>query len=483
MRKITTYLFALLFASATFMACDDQFAGQYFADPTVNEQGAQQIGDGFALALASDFATPIVLSEENMEENTLFQAIRMSQTPTILGENVEFRFRLEVSDTNDFENVLELPSISENSIALVSAEDLAATVVEFFGAAPNARTMYVRISAVLVDGTVTVRIPGQAVFPVTVTPLAPIIEEAYFLIGAFNGWNIGNLEPYRFSHSGRDVYEDPIFTILVPRLFCPDDDINGYFRIIPLSGQLTGDWSTELGNPINGNTELTGTIVYGGGAMRVVEPGWVRITLNMLERTYTIEIIGEMALEVFVPGSHQGWSPATAPALFARNFDFRYFGYVFFEAGDQFKFTHTRDWTQGFGGAGTPGVLQNDPSSNLNVAETGLHRIVVDLSGTPWTYTLELTNWGIIGSSTPGGWSTSTPMNLDPATGLLTITVDLVEGYFKFRANDDWAINLGGDLNNQTYGGADIRVDVAGTYLITLDLRNPQAYTASFVLQ
>jgi hypothetical protein len=49
------------------------------------------------------------------------------------------------------------------------------------------------------------------------------------------------------------------------------------------------------------------------------------------------------------------------------------------------------------------------------------------------------------------------------------VTLDLVVGAIKFRANDAWDLNLGGDINALTSGGANISVTVAGNYTITLD--------------
>ena len=75
-------------------------------------------------------------------------------------------------------------------------------------------------------------------------------------------------------------------------------------------------------------------------------------------------------------------------------------------------------------------------------------------------------------------------MNLNAATGEWTVTTTLAGGKaFKFRANNGWDINLGGNLNNLTYGGDNIPVASDGTYLITLKLGNASAYTCTVVKQ
>ena len=302
--------------------------------------------------------------------------------------------------------------------------------------------------------------------------MGPVIESAYYLIGDINGWDISNLDAYKFNHSGADVYEDPIFTILA-------NNVQGYFKIVPQSGKEAASWDGVLGNPIDGNTDLEGElIIEESGAMRVNEAGWVKITLNMMEYTYSIEVIGEMNLTLYVPGDHQGWNPETAPTLYSRNYDFTYSGYVYFAADNTpFKFTSEPNWggtNYGDGGAGTI----SETGDNLVVAEAGMYKIDVDLNNN--SYLMTKTEWGLIGDATEGGWDESTPMTYNPDTGLWSVTTTLGNGSFKFRANNSWDINLGGDLNNLNYGGDNIPA-TEGTYTITLDLSKPEAFTATIV--
>ena len=205
----------------------------------------------------------------------------------------------------------------------------------------------------------------------------------------------------------------------------------------------------------------------------------------MMEYTYHVELIGVMNLQLYVPGSHQGWSPGTAPIVYNRNFDMKYEGYVNFSAGDMFKFTSQPNWDGTNYGDGGSGILSTDGGAgNLTVAEAGYYKLNADLSGSPFTYTAVKTDWGLIGDATPGGWDDSTPMTYNAETKLWTVTTTLGEGKsFKFRANNAWDINLGGNLDNLGYGGDNIPVTVGGTYLVTLDLSNPAAYKCSLVKQ
>ena len=49
-------------------------------------------------------------------------------------------------------------------------------------------------------------------------------------------------------------------------------------------------------------------------------------------------------------------------------------------------------------------------------------------------------------------------------------TIEFKGGEFKFRCNDDWDVNLGGDMQNLTPGGANIASPGEGTYEVTLNL-------------
>jgi hypothetical protein len=60
-------------------------------------------------------------------------------------------------------------------------------------------------------------------------------------------------------------------------------------------------------------------------------------------------------------------------------------------------------------------------------------------------------------------------MSWDPVHGVFTVTLDLVAGEWKFRANDGWDYNFGGSLTALTVGGDNIAVAEAGNYTITLD--------------
>lgn len=132
------------------------------------------------------------------------------------------------------------------------------------------------------------------------------------------------------------------------------------------------------------------------------------------------------------------------------------------------KFRANDNWDYNYGA----------PEGSLNLVAGGSdivtaveddYAITLDLS-TPLAYTYRADRWGIIGSATPGQWSDDTNMTWDAVNGVFTATLELTAGgLIKFRANDGWDYNFGGDLAALTAGGADIPVAEGGNYTITLN--------------
>lgn len=154
---------------------------------------------------------------------------------------------------------------------------------------------------------------------------------------------------------------------------------------------------------------------------------------------------------------------------------------------DGLKFRANGGWDLNYGDNSANGSLESG-GTNIGVAYSGDYAIVMDLSH-PNAYTYSLTNWGLIGDATPGGWSTDTQMSWNSANKVWTVTVALVSGSggktFKFRANQGWNLNYGGlgtsDGSSDNYtnattaplgsGGHNLGVpgNVDGTYTVTFD--------------
>lgn len=132
-----------------------------------------------------------------------------------------------------------------------------------------------------------------------------------------------------------------------------------------------------------------------------------------------------------------------------------------------FKFRANHSWDYNYGSDNNDGTLQAGGANIPDTVESD-YAITLDLSH-PNAYTYSANRWGLIGDATPDGWNSDQNMTWDATNKVFSVTLDLVAGSIKFRANDGWDINYGGDLNALTAGGANIAIAVAGNYTVTFD--------------
>lgn len=264
---------------------------------------------------------------------------------------------------------------------------------------------------------------------------------------------------------------------------------------------------TDFENPIEAastnNTNITWSVLELNGAavaagLTPFEQGGIDIRIKATVGTNGAQPVYSNSVTVLVTtfstdlpllavtGNHQGWNPPTAPRLAASAFgetDFEGFlrldgGYKFVgpDSAGNFNWGNT-DW----GDDGTfSGVLAETNEQDCQAA-AGYY--LVRANTTSLTYSATLTNWGIIGSATPGGWDNSTALTYNTSSGKWTGIVTLGTGAFKFRANNAWTINLGGSAEGMNFDGADITWDTPGTYLVELDLSTPRQYTYTLTPQ
>ncbi|HKL31464.1 MAG TPA: RagB/SusD family nutrient uptake outer membrane protein [Tangfeifania sp.] len=223
--------------------------------------------------------------------------------------------------------------------------------------------------------------------------------------------------------------------------------------------------------------------VDGGWAGLRVTPSFVGKFMN-LETLKNVRIPLKSAADypvIYVPGGYQvasgysegDWAPDAAPQLASINADDIYEGYIYFaNDNSEYKFTEGPNWDVNWGDDGADGTLEEN-GANLIAPTAGVYRIIVNLND--MNYTVQKTDWGLIGDATPGGWDADTDMEFDSETKEWKMIVELGTGFIKFRANDGWDINLGDNGADGTleYGGENIAVDEPGRYEIKLSLGTP----------
>lgn len=360
----------------------------------------------------------------------------------------------------------------------IASADLQALIEKQYGKRPTERTLYAMVHGdCMKDGQASFFNAGQ--IEIKATPKAPFISTGYYLVGDMfkiddtnNGWNDVCMQA--FNHSGKDVYEDPIFTIV----FTTTAE-NQYWKVIPQSNiDNENFWANPgvVGPATDGESALSATLVNENAqAGKIEKPAMYKMTLNMIEYTYTLEELDypEFIYEI---GNNTEWG--SAYALQGPNFDGIYHGAMFLKSGFKFR-SNANDWNGsgnwGLDADGTEGKLISDGGSkDIPLAEDGFYKITVDLNKMEYTLT-KFEKLGIIGDGQPGGWDTDTELTYDntekcwKATGVVLTAGKSI----KFRTVGDWnTVNIGGSSINQLIFNSNDNIPVAesGTFTVKLFL-------------
>ena len=372
--------------------------------------------------------------------------------------------------------------------------DLQSLIESVYGRKPEARTFsgHVYTSAIK-DGEACLIDAGTV--NVVVTPVAPDIAPAYYVLGGAKGWNEADALTQQFSHSATNVYDDPVFTITIKAATDAKtgEPADTWFAIADanaLKALASNDWSHVLGTKAgNGNNKYDGTAeaidyranLSDDGSFKVPASAgakYIRIELNMLDFTVKITPLS-FDPYIYEVGNNNSWGNGFA--LFSPNSDGKYYGAFYLKSGFKFR-SNLSDWNGklnlGLNSANPKeGELVNDGGSKDIACTDGFYFVTVDLSASPYTYTLKpFTAMHVVGSGV-GDWNEGKTMTYNAEARTWRVNnVTLVDGEIKFKDEDaNWAgVNLGGSLGNLIQNGCNIAVK-GGTYDIVLHLENQAA--------
>jgi hypothetical protein len=602
MKKLGLYTLALL--SLGLVACNQDFETEFVPQTNLPESKLQMSDISFS----ANTETTIKLSdyineEEGTEKPILIGTVSVKEgampANTILMAKVEF------SKNADFEGSIVLDAdIDENNVISVKASNLQDTYFNGITRNPAETPLYMRTTLYTLTGGTSLAVvgkPGENYYAqrnVQFTPLNKVqISPAYYVIGAAGGWSADGARTQKFSHSGADVYDDPIFTIVVDAggddcWFAIGDDA----ALDAIAND--NDW-TKLFGTKGASEDLTGTMDYrynlgGDHSFHVTGAKKIRITLDMLEYTYKIEPVN-ISDAYYLIGGPGEWNATSAMTMqFSHSskdvFEDPVFTYVFegnggsgdiwFAFGDKDAIDAVADgtWNKLFGTKGESTDLSGSFDRRYNLdgehsfcvdGKAKFYRFQVNMSTNTYTITplnfaeyiweagvnnnwgsdeqplycgdgngtyvgffyaqdadwsggkgafkfqTEFNNWnvtnygfgsgddasgtltvggdnilvtpgfyraeinlaamtykltpvqiGIVGPAQTGGWNEDTDMTYNPETRAWEATLELAADEFKFRANDGWDINWGGSKDNLTQGGDNLKITEAGTYFI-----------------
>ena len=349
----------------------------------------------------------------------------------------------------------------------MATADLANYIVEKYGKRPTRRDIDATLDAWVSNGAtaVKVKMATSATFQVSAIPVAPVIEEGYYLVGdmftteAHGGWTKEAAKA--FNHSDKDVYEDPVFTVSFETT-----KADQYWKIIPKKNIDSGEiWAAGVvGTKVDGDNSMTGLLTnVGPGAGKIAKAGKYKLTINMMDYSYTIEEVNYDPFIYFI-GSTDGWSSSDQKLALVDEAKGTYTGYVYLAdpngSGFQFKFQRKPgDWNNaiGAGALSTFSGAATNEGDNIGVnAGEGVYYMDVNLSEGKITAT-KVEKMGIIGGF--NNWEGDAVMTWNAKEYCFEATnVGVTADGWKFRVNGDWPINLGGSIDNLTAGGDNISV-------------------------
>ena len=309
------------------------------------------------------------------------------------------------------------------------------------------------------------------------------IADAYYLIGGPGEWNAESARTMQFAHSSKDVFDDPVFTYTFEGNGGNGDMWFAFGDGDAIDAVANNDWNQLFGTK-GDSKDLEGSFdrrsALGGEHSFCVDgtAKFYRFSINMADKTYTITPLN-FSEYIWEAGVNNDWGNVEQP-LYCADGNGTYTGFFYAEGADwsggmgAFKFRGAADnWDNGNYGTGAmnddglTGSLIDDGGSGNILVEPGFYRAEVNLATMTFAMT-PITTIGIVGPAQPGGWSEDTDMTYNKETRAWEATIDLDADEIKFRANDGWDINWGGDADNLTQGGANLKIAEAGTYFIQL---------------
>lgn len=297
MKKKFLYSLAVL-ASITLASCNGDYDD--WAQPQHNPEEEAITIPGFT-------ATPVVqdIDFANVTTDSV-STFTLSEAALPEGFTLE-NARLEIMPQGEDNAIKKTVNSSIEGKSAVA--DLSEVIVSYYGKRPKAHSFVTHVylnamkngDAVLIDA-------GE--FNLAMTPKAPFIDSGYYMVGLMTDWKLDtNL---KFTHSEKDVYEDPVFTLVFTT-----KDADQYWKIIPQGNVDKGNiWAVEnnpkgvVGVEKDGDDAMSGTLLTTTSkgetakAGKIAKPGTYKMTINMMDYTYSIE---QLASEYYLVGKLQDW--------------------------------------------------------------------------------------------------------------------------------------------------------------------------------
>lgn len=293
---------------------------------------------------------------------------------------------------------------------VMNSADLSNFVIGKFGRRPVERSIEATVSMWLSNGTTAVKTATSGIFHITAIPKAPQISQNYYIVGGPNDWSeSAKNKMLKFSHSGKDVYEDPVFTVTFNA-----SEGDTWFAIGDDEAceaiANDNDWSKLLGTTKgNGNTDPTGNLdrrynLSDDGSFCVpAGPRLIKVTINMMDYSYQIEALN-IAENYYLIGGPGEWNNSKAQKFSHSDksvFEDPVFTYTFESTGGEMWFAFGDDeaidavgegvWNKLFGTKGDSKDLSGSFDRRYNL--DGDHSFCVDGSARYYRFSVNMMDY------------------------------------------------------------------------------------------
>jgi hypothetical protein len=436
MKKIINSLFALIIVAIGFTSCED-----------INDRVIVNSDVEASTELIIQETTPVVLLEANQDEI----AINTNWAEPDFGFDAAPTYKLLIDlATGDFSNAVTI-DVGDNLERSFKTLQINSIALGLGAEADVASDLMIKLHG-FVGGQLLINSSPKTI---NVTPYSSILDLStnWGVVGSgANDWGATPDLPF-FTTSTEGI--------LVAYVTLIDGEIK--FRQDNL-------WTNNYGDTgVDGNLDA-------GGDNIVVTAGSYKITMNLNNLTYTIEkfTIG------IVGSAYNDWGATPDFALTYDSYSDQFKGIVKLLDGEM-KLRMNNEWTTDYGDTGADGVL--DLGGDNIATSAGRYIITVNLND--FSYSLQPIDhiWGLVGSAYNDWGATQDALFTrdwsQPNDDIWVLNnVTLLDGEYKFRSNEAWALNYGDtDADGTLDDGGDNIMATAGTYSFVLDFSDPDAPT------
>ena len=333
----------------------------------------------------------------------------------------------------------------------------------------------------LSDGTITKTFTGnETSIAISTIYTTAVASENFYIVGGPFEWDLNRTNERKFSHSEKNIVEDPWFTITFPAASSPDGT---YFAFVDDTTCDSVDWYKVFGT-LNGDSS-SGESGYAARRNKLSDDGVffcnygcdsVKVDFNALSFEYKVtEIFSGTPFfpeYIYEIGNESSWSTPHPLAGLAQ--DGKYQGYSYLDGEYKFK-PNSDNWDGDWEYAytiedGNYGMSDIVGGSNFPLPDSGagVYQINVDLTEME-ARLVKVESISLIGGF--NGWGDDVDMTYNADEGYWECESFVLESdsEVKFRMNHDWSVNWGGSLDYPTHNSENFDIK-AGSYHVKFHL-------------